>query len=75
VTSSGIVASQVVDLRTDFEKHFHPFVVKKNVQLAPRNWFLERKKRTVILDSEEDAKMYDDLEMQSMTLLILIITH
>jgi chromatin assembly factor 1 subunit A len=43
----------VVDKRNDFDRTFFPFVVRKNVHLAPQNWFLSRQKEVVVLDVDE----------------------
>src|ERR1700761_3197628 len=42
--SAGLGAEGPIDLRTDFDKTFQPFVVKKYVQMAPQNWFLQKQR-------------------------------
>jgi chromatin assembly factor 1 subunit A len=61
-------------LQSDFGKSFKSFVLKKDTQLAPINWFLESEKtkgrsaaRTdnsiIVIDDEDDPKE-QDVEMQ-----------
>ncbi|KZO95215.1 hypothetical protein CALVIDRAFT_181345 [Calocera viscosa TUFC12733] len=49
--------------KSDFDRHFHAFVVKKDVELAPVNPFSPHKPRSkpepIVLDSEGDIVMED----------------
>jgi hypothetical protein len=61
-------------IQSEFEKTFKSFVIKKDTQLAPVNWFSESKKRMasppsvridgdVIVIDEEDSGKVIDVEM------------
>lgn len=52
-------------IENDFQKTFKPFVLKKDAELAPYNWFLETKKRkpTILQESgatHDDAIIIDE---------------
>src|ERR1700761_8939941 len=57
--SAGPGADGPIDLRTDFDKTFQPFVVKKYVQMAPQNWFLQKQRDIIVIDEASDAPMND----------------
>lgn len=58
-------------IQSEFEKTFKTFVIKKDTQLAPVNWFLESKKRmgspsfvrmdgeVIVIDKEDPGKAFD----------------
>ncbi|KAI0670574.1 hypothetical protein C8Q78DRAFT_1145923 [Trametes maxima] len=62
--------------QSDYQRTFRPFALKKDAELAPVNWFIERKKRerrrqstrtkgnVIFIDEEEDDnRMDEDVEM------------
>lgn len=54
-------------IQSDFDKFFKPFVLKKDTQLAPVNWFVQSKKRkergsalrldgnVIVIDDEDEV--------------------
>ena len=65
ITGSDVaVASKVAgpsSNQTVFEKTFKPFVVKKDADVAPTNWFLRKDKaREVILIDDEDFAIKEE---------------
>lgn len=59
-------------LKRDFDKHFKPFVLRKDTTLAPTNWFHEIEKEekkisreVITIDIEEDRPSVEDVEMQN----------
>jgi len=63
-------------IQTEFEKTFKPFVLKRDTQLAPVNWFVESKKSksdpppvmnlrdgVITIDEEGDSGKKSDLRM------------
>jgi chromatin assembly factor 1 subunit A len=47
------VSSEGVSARSDYERTFHPFVLKKHVVMAPPNWFTLKKKDVIVIDFDE----------------------
>lgn len=45
VAAPVAAAADSCTMQSDFERTFKPFVVKKDAELAPNNWFLRRKTR------------------------------
>ncbi|KAF7966207.1 hypothetical protein HWV62_39698, partial [Athelia sp. TMB] len=62
--SDVAIASKVAgpsSSQTAFEKTFKPFVVKKDADVAPTNWFLRKNKaREVILIDDEDFALHEE---------------
>jgi chromatin assembly factor 1 subunit A len=53
-TSSGGGASEETSItQSDFDRVFRPFVLKKNMTVAPINWFAKRRKDMIIIDAED----------------------
>lgn len=60
-------------IQSEFQKTFKPFVIKKDTQLAPINWFSESKKRmgglstvriegdVIVIDEEQPREVFDDV--------------
>ncbi|RDB24271.1 hypothetical protein Hypma_008755 [Hypsizygus marmoreus] len=64
------------NVQTDFERHFKPFVLKKDSELAQINWFSDSTRRTgsssmkldngvIVLDEDDEPKENGDVEMKS----------
>jgi chromatin assembly factor 1 subunit A len=73
---SSDVVVQFSSSRSEFEKIFKPFVLKKDSTLAPVNWFSEKKGKgrnliesgnsdrdTIIIDDGDDLVKGEDVEM------------
>ena len=68
--SSGHMSTQ-----SDFQKTFRPFALKKDAELAPVNWFRERRRREkrrqtsgrtdgdVIIVDDDESEGAEDIEM------------
>ena len=52
-------------IENDFQKTFKPFVLKKDAQLAPHNWFLERQKRKPESGATHDDAIVIDEDINS----------
>jgi len=50
--------------KSDFEKTFKPFLVKKDAELAPLNWFIAKRKgeSSPLGEKVEDAILVDDCD-------------
>ncbi|KZT44152.1 hypothetical protein SISSUDRAFT_1115956 [Sistotremastrum suecicum HHB10207 ss-3] len=53
-TEAGIPGPSM-DARSDYQKTFHPFVVKKDVHMAPINWF-QSKSKVIELDIDGSSQ-------------------
>lgn len=53
IASSSRDVSEEITFVRDFDKHFHPFRLKKNATLAPANLFTKRRKETIVIDPKE----------------------
>lgn len=63
-------------LQSNFDKHFKPFILRKDTTLAPINWFHETKRqnkcptfndgqKVITIDIDEDQPPKEDVEMQT----------
>jgi hypothetical protein len=41
-------APESTSIQSDFERTFYPFVVKRNVEISPINWFLHEKRQGTV---------------------------
>jgi chromatin assembly factor 1 subunit A len=42
----------------EFNRVFHPFVLKKNMTIAPTNWFSRRRQDVIVIDQDDCGESY-----------------